>query len=63
MYIGVVEAYQVPYFECVSVDPSFDEMREVVCVGQRRPHIPTQWAADEVSILQSRGTVQQVFTV
>lgn len=48
VYVGIVESYQVPYYECVSVDPSFDEMREVVCMGQRRPVIPAQWADDEV---------------
>ena len=48
---GIVEAYQVPYYECVSNDPSFDEMKEVVCIGMRRPSIPLHWADDEVDIL------------
>ena len=34
---GIVEEYRPPFFDLVPVDPSFEEMRKVVCVNQQRP--------------------------
>ena len=48
---GIVAEYQVPYYDCVGNDPSFDEMRRVVCVDRRRPEIPNRWNSDEVLIV------------
>lgn len=42
-YLGVVEEPQLPYYDCVPSDPSFEEMQNVVCVEQRRPLIPARW--------------------
>lgn len=47
---GTVEEYKPPFYDCVGSDPSFDEMRKVVCDDQRRPVIPNRWFADPVSI-------------
>ena len=47
---GVVEEQQVPYYDCVDTDPSFEEMKKVVCVDKRRPLIPNRWTSDPVSI-------------
>lgn len=47
---GAVEEYKPPFYDCVGSDPSFDEMRKVVCDDQRRPVIPNRWFADPVSI-------------
>ena len=44
---GIVEEYQVPYFDCVQGDPSFDEMKKVTCIEKRRPAIPNRWSSDE----------------
>lgn len=47
-FIGIVEDYQVPYFDAVSNDPSFDEMHKVVCIEAQRPVIPNRWYDNEV---------------
>jgi bone morphogenetic protein receptor type-1B len=43
-----VDDYQLPYFNCVPSDPSFEDMHEVVCIKRIRPHIPPRWESDEV---------------
>ncbi|MCL4128565.1 UNVERIFIED_CONTAM: hypothetical protein GTU68_048695 [Idotea baltica] len=40
--------YQLPYYDCVSADPSFEDMYEVVALKQIRPQIPAQWSHDLV---------------
>lgn len=42
------EEYQVPYFDMLPGDPSFDEVRKVVLTEKRRPSIPNRWHRDEV---------------
>ncbi len=49
VFAGIVEDYQVPYFDCVDRDPSFEEMKKIVCTDRRRPAIPNRWSSDEVS--------------
>ncbi|MCJ8741486.1 hypothetical protein PDJAM_G00071250 [Pangasius djambal] len=34
---GIVEDYRLPFFDMVPSDPSFEEMKKVVCVDQYRP--------------------------
>ncbi|XP_063740312.1 serine/threonine-protein kinase receptor R3 isoform X2 [Eleginops maclovinus] len=36
---GIVEEYRPPFFDLVPVDPSFEEMKKVVCVDQQRPSL------------------------
>ncbi|XP_028848969.1 serine/threonine-protein kinase receptor R3 isoform X2 [Denticeps clupeoides] len=36
---GIVEDYQPPFFDVVPSDPSFEEMKKVVCVDQHRPSL------------------------
>ncbi|KAK6170012.1 hypothetical protein SNE40_018507 [Patella caerulea] len=43
---GIVEDYQVPYYDCVPSDPSFEDMRKVVGVERIRPSIPNRWHSD-----------------
>ncbi|XP_054274083.1 activin receptor type-1 [Macrosteles quadrilineatus] len=43
---GVVEDYKPPFYDAVPNDPSFEDMRKVVCVDQQRPAIPNRWASD-----------------
>ena len=40
----------MPYFDCVAGDPSFEDMKKVVCVDQRRPAIPNRWSSQEVGV-------------
>ncbi|KAM9793997.1 bone morphogenetic protein receptor, type IBb [Syngnathus typhle] len=44
---GIVEDYQLPYYELVTSDPSYDDMRNVVCIKQQRPALANRWATDE----------------
>ncbi|XP_075245378.1 activin receptor type-1-like [Convolutriloba macropyga] len=45
---GRVVEYQPPFFDQVQSDPSFEEMRKVVCVSKVRPHVPHYWTNDRV---------------
>uniref|UniRef100_W5MLI6 receptor protein serine/threonine kinase n=1 Tax=Lepisosteus oculatus TaxID=7918 RepID=W5MLI6_LEPOC len=36
---GIVEDYRPPFFDAVLSDPSFEEMKKVVCVDQQRPSV------------------------
>lgn len=51
--IGVVEEYQLPYYDMVPSDPSIEEMRKVVCDQKLRPNLPNQWQSCEVRLLCS----------
>ena len=46
--VGIVEEYQPPFYDVVSYDPSFEDMRKVVCVDEYRPVIPNRWTLDAV---------------
>lgn len=50
---GIVEEYQLPYYNMVPNDPSYEDMREVVCVKRLRPVVSNRWNSDEVSGTQS----------
>ncbi|KAG5876131.1 hypothetical protein JTB14_007538 [Gonioctena quinquepunctata] len=43
-----VDEYQVPYYDCVPSDPSFEDMQQVVCVKKIRPQIPTRWESEDI---------------
>ncbi|XP_073844346.1 type I BMP receptor saxophone isoform X8 [Musca autumnalis] len=43
---GIAEEYKVPYYDVVPSDPSFEDMRKVVCVDNYRPSIPNRWSSD-----------------
>ncbi|CAN9502427.1 unnamed protein product [Ophioblennius macclurei] len=43
---GIVEDYKPPFYDQVPNDPSFEDMRKVVCVEQQRPFIPNRWFSD-----------------
>ncbi|XP_038608653.1 serine/threonine-protein kinase receptor R3 [Tachyglossus aculeatus] len=46
MVNGMVEEYRPPFFDLVPSDPSFEDMKKVVCVDQQRPTIHNRLAAD-----------------
>ncbi|XP_071212024.1 activin receptor type-1-like isoform X1 [Salvelinus alpinus] len=43
---GIVEDYKTPFHDAVPSDPSFEDMKKVVCVDQQRPNIPNRWFSD-----------------
>ncbi|XP_043361081.1 activin receptor type-1 isoform X5 [Dermochelys coriacea] len=43
---GIVEDYKPPFYDVVPNDPSFEDMRKVVCVDQQRPNVPNRWFSD-----------------
>ncbi|XP_075055791.1 activin receptor type-1-like isoform X2 [Mixophyes fleayi] len=45
---GMVEDYKPPFFDMVPHDPSFDDMKKVVCIDQQRPNIPNTWHLHKV---------------
>lgn len=51
---GIVEEYQLPYYDMVPNDPSYEDMREVVCVKRLRPVVSNRWNSDEVSMLKGK---------
>ncbi|RWS14980.1 bone morphogenetic protein receptor type-1B-like protein [Dinothrombium tinctorium] len=51
---GIVEEYQVPYFDCVPNDPTFEDMRKVVCVDGRRPSFSAKWKQSQTLATISR---------
>ncbi|GFT67028.1 hypothetical protein NPIL_405422 [Nephila pilipes] len=49
-----VEEYQLPYYDCVPSNPSFEDMKKVVCVDQTRPAIPKHWSTCETMQIISK---------
>ena len=47
---GVCEEYKPPFFDVVPNDPSFEDMKKIVCVDQVRPVIPDRWTSDSVCV-------------
>lgn len=46
---GAVEEYCIPFHDVVPSDPSFEDMRKVVCVDMVRPQLPKRWASCKVT--------------
>lgn len=46
---GIAEEYKPPFYDQVPSDPSFEDMRKVVCIDQQRPVLPNRWTSDTVS--------------
>uniref|UniRef100_A0A1A8H897 Serine/threonine-protein kinase receptor n=1 Tax=Nothobranchius korthausae TaxID=1143690 RepID=A0A1A8H897_9TELE len=44
---GIVEDYQLPYYDMVPSDPSYEDMLEMVCVKGLRPTVSNRWNSDE----------------
>ncbi|KAH8291074.1 hypothetical protein KR054_008243 [Drosophila jambulina] len=45
---GIAEEYKVPFSDVVPMDPSFEDMRKVVCTDNYRPSIPNRWSSDSL---------------
>ena len=50
IFSGIVEEYQLPYHDLVPSDPSYEDMREIVCIKKLRPSFPNRWSSDEVRL-------------
>ncbi|XP_014776832.2 bone morphogenetic protein receptor type-1B [Octopus bimaculoides] len=46
---GIVEDAQLPYYDYLSPDPSYEDLKRVVCIEKKRPPIPNRWVSDHVS--------------
>lgn len=46
---GIAEEYKVPFYDVVPSDPSFEDMKKVVCGDSYRPSLPNRWSSDPVS--------------
>ena len=47
---GIAEDYQIPFYDKVPSDPSFEDMKKVVVDDNQRPVMHNRWAADPVSL-------------
>ncbi|TRY61300.1 hypothetical protein TCAL_16255 [Tigriopus californicus] len=47
--LSEADSYALPYHQDVGPDPSFDEMRKVVCLDQRRPLVNERWSSDPIT--------------
>lgn len=47
---GIAEDYKPPFYDVVPSDPSFEDMKKVVCIDQQRPNLPNRWTSDHVSV-------------
>lgn len=52
---GIVEDYRPPFYDVVPNDPSFEDMKKVVCIDQQTPTIPNRLAVDPVRLLLGYG--------
>ncbi|KAK6618719.1 hypothetical protein RUM43_013110 [Polyplax serrata] len=43
---GIADDYKPPYHDVVPNDPSFEDMRKVVCVDGQRPILSNRWSSD-----------------
>ncbi|XP_032067942.1 serine/threonine-protein kinase receptor R3 [Thamnophis elegans] len=43
---GIIEDYKPPFFDLVPADPSFEDMKKVVCIDQQTPTIPNRMFSD-----------------
>ncbi|CAI9726163.1 morphogenetic receptor type-1B-like [Octopus vulgaris] len=43
---GIVEDAQLPYYDYLSPDPSYEDLKRVVCIEKKRPLIPNRWVSD-----------------
>ena len=46
--LGIAEDYQIPFYDKVPSDPSFEDMKKVVVDDNQRPVLPNRWASDMV---------------
>ncbi|XP_055701112.1 activin receptor type-1 isoform X2 [Phlebotomus papatasi] len=43
---GIAEDYKVPFYDVVPADPSFEDMKKVVCGDNYRPSLSNRWTSD-----------------
>lgn len=60
-FLGIVEEYRPPFFDLVPLDPSFEEMRKVVCVDQQRPSLHNRLHSHPVNHLISHTHTECIY--
>lgn len=63
--LGIIEEYRPPFFDLVPFDPSFEEMRKVVCMDQQRPSLHNRLQSHPVNhplYLHGRALTAHWFT-
>ncbi|XP_077283276.1 type I BMP receptor saxophone [Arctopsyche grandis] len=45
---GIAEDYKPPFYDVVPSDPSFEDMKKVVCIDAMRPSLSNRWASDVI---------------
>ena len=48
LQVAQCDDYQLPYYQHVPSDPSFDDMHQVVCVQGTRPEVSSRWHGSEL---------------
>jgi hypothetical protein len=51
------ECYALPFHNDVGPDPSFEEMKKVVCIDNRRPEFIEGWSKNKVSFAGPKNKV------
>jgi TGF-beta receptor type-1 len=59
---GTCEDYQLPYYNMVMPDPKIEEMKKLVTIDRKRPHIPNQWLCHEVRRIAVEVTTLSAFS-
>lgn len=55
------QPYQVPYYEYVAREPDLDEMRQCVCLEQKRPTILEEWMKSPVIFFKNFNKIFYIF--
>jgi len=53
------ESYQVPFFSLTTADPSYDEMKSIVCDRGLRPQIPERWSGPSIFLRSLTRVIQE----
>lgn len=48
------EDYELPYYDYVPSDPTWEQMCDVICVKNIRPSIPSRWQNDDYLAIMSK---------
>ncbi|XP_041364956.1 bone morphogenetic protein receptor type-1B-like [Gigantopelta aegis] len=55
---GMIEEYQLPYYNHIPSDPSFEDVRKIVAVERIRPEIPNRWQTDKYMKIMTKVMIE-----
>lgn len=58
---GIADDYKPPFHDVVPNDPSFEDMKKVVCLDGQRPILSNRWSSDQVNLLLKYFCVSRKF--